>query len=116
MVISWLLHSIDRDIAESVIYCETTEKIWLWDEYVNTIVAIDVYALALHKYCRISKLSQAGLNIGDKTFTDEQFNKLVGMLNNASITNSSTEAGTFSALMADIGRGAAIYERGKGFL
>ncbi|GAA0140999.1 hypothetical protein LIER_02242 [Lithospermum erythrorhizon] len=28
MVISWLLHSIDRDIAESVIYCETVEKIW----------------------------------------------------------------------------------------
>ncbi|GAA0171713.1 hypothetical protein LIER_25685 [Lithospermum erythrorhizon] len=54
MVIVWILHSVEKDIAESVIYCDTAEKIWsqlhsrlisayfkqlqkLWDEYTNVI-------------------------------------------------------------------------------
>ncbi|GAA0161301.1 hypothetical protein LIER_17649 [Lithospermum erythrorhizon] len=28
MVTSWLLHSVDREIAESVLYCDTAEKMW----------------------------------------------------------------------------------------
>lgn len=28
MVISWLLHSVEKDIAESILYCKTTSLIW----------------------------------------------------------------------------------------
>ena len=28
MVISWLLHSVEKDIAQSIIYCDTAEQIW----------------------------------------------------------------------------------------
>ncbi|GAA0157244.1 hypothetical protein LIER_38422 [Lithospermum erythrorhizon] len=28
MVIPWLLHSVDREIAESIIYCKTTAEMW----------------------------------------------------------------------------------------
>lgn len=28
MIISWLLHSVKKDIVESVLYCQTTTQIW----------------------------------------------------------------------------------------
>ncbi|GAA0143530.1 hypothetical protein LIER_04196 [Lithospermum erythrorhizon] len=147
MVIAWLLHSVDRDIAESVLYCETTEQIWnvilqilLQEEKqreINnpTLISDDATALFTNRnpvvgrgrgnhayrgrgypiagrgvannnemrprnnlYCENCKMAghsiqrcykihgyppnnrRIAANVGDKSLTAEQFDKLVNML------------------------------------
>ncbi|GAA0150106.1 hypothetical protein LIER_09117 [Lithospermum erythrorhizon] len=82
MVTAWLLHSVEREIAESVIYCDTAENVW------------NQLCYRLH-----GAQKRMATNIGDKSLSDDQFDKLVALLNQSSISGA-TEGTSYAMMVA----------------
>ncbi|KAL8161993.1 hypothetical protein V2J09_013482 [Rumex salicifolius] len=60
MVISWLLHSVEKDIVESVIFCRTASRIW---KELETRFHKPNRTRVFHVQCELSSLSQGSSSV-----------------------------------------------------